>query len=223
MSRSRDGISREDLKGTGLRDAATQLAGDDAILSEEEIDDSMVATLSHLDEAEALWIFGYGSLIWNPIFSVEECRRGKVYGFHRSFCLESTLGRGSAKRPGMMLALDSGGACTGVAMRMAASERRAELRLLWRREMMPKSYRPAWIKVHTSDGIVTALTFVAQRQSKNYLGRLSVTDVATRIAGASGLLGTNFDYLLSTCQALERNGIHDPYLQQLLSACQSIL
>lgn len=218
---SSNGISREHLNGTALREAIVLRAGFATICSEEELDLSRTATLSSVPGDQDIWVFGYGSLVWNPIFPVTERRRATVFGFHRAFCLESTLGRGTSARPGLMLALDLGGACAGVVLKMGSSGRDDELRLLWRREMLMRSYRAVWVRAHCDGEVITALTFVANRHASNYIGRLPVDDSAVRIAAAAGLLGTNLDYLIRTHAGLAAHGIEDPYLRRLLDLCRS--
>src|ERR1700748_3224993 len=215
-----NGISRAALQGTALRESVVRLGHGDEIRSAAELERSRKETLSGVAPNEDLWVFAYGSLIWNPIFGVAERRTASLSGFHRSFCLESTFGRGSSSNPGLMLALDIGGSCDGVALKLHRMGRNAELQLLWRREMLTFSYRPLWIMAHSALGPIRALPFVANRSAKNYLGRLPDVDAASRIASAAGLLGSNLDYLQSTHAGLAEHGIEDPYLSSLLSLCQ---
>lgn len=213
------GISREALQQPAFRDAFGLPSSGLIIRSDEELDHSLADTFADFGSHEDLWIFGYGSLVWNPIFDVAERRRSRVFGFHRSFCLEVMAGRGSASRPGLMLALDVGGTCSGIALQMHPDGRSDELRLLWRREMLTRSYRPRWVTAHSSDGPVRALTFVANHDASNYLGRLADVHAAARIASAAGPLGTNIDYLKRTYAALVEHGIDDAYLLRLLALC----
>jgi cation transport protein ChaC len=216
----RNGVAREDLLGTGLREAITRRNGIDAIPSDRDLDASRTAWFADLSPDDDLWIFAYGSLVWNPIFPVAEQRRAHLPGFHRSFCLTSTIGRGTTERPGLMLALDGGGSVDGVALRMGRLHRDEEIRLLWRREMLPMSYEPMWATVFTDEGRIMALTFVADQNAANYVGHLPLSHTAQQIVGAAGLLGTNLDYLDSTCQALNAYGIRDAYLENLLALCR---
>jgi cation transport protein ChaC len=217
---SKNGIARKDLQGAGLREAITLRNGANAICSESELDASRAACFANLSLDQDLWIFAYGSLVWNPIFVVAEHRRARLHGFHRSFCMTSTIGRGSIGRPGLMLALESGGSVDGVALKMERLGRDEEIRLLWRREMLARSYEPVWTMVVTDEGPIEALTFVADRNAANYVGHQSMRRTAEQMAGAAGLLGTNLDYLDSTYHALRAYGIDDPYLGKLLSFCR---
>lgn len=217
---STNGIAREDLVGTALRDAITRRNGVNAIPSDAELDASRAEWLADLSPDQELWVFAYGSLVWNPIFPVAEQRRARLFGFHRSFCMTSTIGRGTTERPGLMLALDNGGTVDGIALKMGQQNRDEEIRLLWRREMLPMSYRPLRLSVQTQRGPVTALTFVADPSAPSYVGNLPLVESAEIIRGAAGLLGTNLDYLDSTHHALTRHGIDDPYLRSLLALCR---
>lgn len=187
--------------------------------SDTQLDVSRTACLAQLEPEQDLWVFAYGSLVWNPIFSVAEKRRARLYGFHRSFCMATTIGRGTVERPGLMLALDVGGFVDGVALKMERHDRDEETRLLWRREMVPMSYQPLWLTVDTQAGQIVVLAFVADQAAPNYVGHLPLTESAAHIATAAGLHGTNLDYLDSTYHALAANGIEDPYLKDLLAEC----
>lgn len=137
---STNGVAREDLVGTTLRVGITRRNGADAIASDAELDASRAAWLAELAPDRELWIFAYGSLVWNPIFPVAEQHRARLFGFHRSFCMTSTIGRGTTERPGLMLALEAGDAVDGIALKIGQQDRDEEIRLLWRREMLPLSY-----------------------------------------------------------------------------------
>src|SRR6185295_7575731 len=118
----------------------------------------------HISEVLALaprprsvWVFGYGSLMWNPAIRYVERRPALVHGYHREFCLLARAGRGSPERPGLMLSLEPGGSCHGVAYRLPAGAIEDELDVLWRREMMTRSYSPVWVAARTADGISHAI------------------------------------------------------------------
>jgi cation transport protein ChaC len=134
--------------------------------------------------------------------------------------MTSTIGRGTIGRPGLMLALEDGGSVDGIALKMGRLGRDEEIRVLWRREMLAKSYEPVWTTVSTDEGPIKVLTFVADRNATNYVGRQPLRRTAEQIVGAAGLRGTNLDYLDSTYHALRAYGIEDPYLGNLLSFCR---
>lgn len=164
------------------------------------------------------WVFAYGSLIWKPSFDFVESRTALVHGWHRSFCLGwDRFFRGSPDRPGLMLALDRGGQCTGVAYRLAPDAVEANLDRLARREMLlvPHPFPPRWISVKTALGPLRALTFAMVRKSEFYVGGLSNQEIADVLARAVGRAGTMAEYLFSTVSHLEALGIHDRHLWHL--------
>lgn len=159
-----------------------------------------------------LWVFAYGSLLWKPEFEVAERRVGTVRGFHRRFCLLQRRFRGTPEHPGLVLALDRGGLCKGVAFRLAGLDPRAALMPVWRREMRGLGYEGRWVDVSTDAGPVRALTFVVNRAGDRYTGRLGDAEVADRIAAAHGHLGPSAEYLFRTVAALAELGIRDRHL-----------
>jgi cation transport protein ChaC len=166
---------------------------------------------------EDCWVFGYGSLIWNPTFRFVERRVARLRGWHRRFCLWTSLGRGTPDCPGLMLALDRGGSCHGVAFRIAAAEAPFELDLLWRREMVSGSYCPRLVRVTTADGPLEAVAFTINRRHPRYAGKLSEEEAAGIIAAARGLLGPCAEYLVNTVDHLNALGLRDPCLERLRS------
>ncbi|MCW5773307.1 MAG: gamma-glutamylcyclotransferase [Rhodospirillaceae bacterium] len=164
-----------------------------------------------------VWIFGYGSLIWNPCIHVAEMRRALLRGYHRRFCLWTHLGRGSPDCPGLMLGLMPGGSCNGVALRVERDVAEAEFDILFRREMVSGSYDPRWVAVEVDgmDEPVKALCFLMNRAHDRYAGRLTDAVQADAIARAVGPLGACRDYLDQTVAALTALGIHDRSLGRL--------
>jgi len=167
--------------------------------------------------AGPVWVFGYGSLIWNPALRYVERRSAIVQGWHRSFCLSMKAGRGSPDKPGLALGLESGGSCTGSAYRIDEHLVESELTLLWRREMFSTGYLPRWVDLLDQDGIIfgSAITFIINSASCQYAGQLSTEVVAERLATAFGRLGSAADYLFRTCAGLRNNGIPDSQLEAL--------
>ncbi len=188
------------------------------VRSDEEIAASLEQTLANHDPAADVWVFGYGSLMWNPAFSFAERRVGVIRGWHRRFCLWLEAGRGSPANPGLMLALDRGGTCRGVAFRIPAVDVRAELLLIWRREMFGTAYLARWVQVRTAHATVPAITFVVNRAHSRYAGRLDDAEAAARIASASGALGTCAAYLKNTLEHLDSLGIRDSGLQRIVAS-----
>src|SRR5262249_59692085 len=114
------------------------------LLSDEVLEHSLSAALSSPHRQPDVWLFAYGSLVWNPVLDFDERVVVTVHGYHRSFCLWSRINRGSPEKPGLVLGLDRGGRCTGLAYRVPARLAGGELRLLWRRRMLLGSYAPPW-------------------------------------------------------------------------------
>jgi len=167
---------------------------------------------------DEVWVFAYGSLIWNPPFAFAERRVGVVRGWHRSFCFGwITRYRGTLEQPGLMLVLDEGGECEGVAYRLPADKADSGLAELFRREMRGKAdpMTPIWADVETEGGRVPAITFVIGRDSGRYVGGLSDERTADVLAVAAGHLGSMADYLYQTVSGLEALDIHDPHLWRL--------
>jgi cation transport protein ChaC len=155
-----------------------------------------------------LWVFGYGSLIWHPGFPWRESCVGRVYGHHRALCVWSWVYRGTVQLPGLVLGLDRGGSCTGVAYRVGDEHRDATVAYLLRRELTTEVYRPETRQVVLDDGRrVNALTFLVDRRRDQYAGCLPPEQVARVVARASGRRGRNTDYVRNTVAHLEELGI----------------
>lgn len=169
---------------------------------------------------QADWVFGYGSLIWSPEFAYDQAEPARLHGYHRAFCIGSRHYRGTPEAPGLVLGLDRGGSCNGVAFRLLAADRPASLERLYAREMLGGVYRPVLARVRLRDArSVQALTFVAQPASPDYQ-RVDPTETLRRLAGCAGSRGTNRDYALQTWRALEAHGIHD---RGLAALCRRLL
>jgi glutathione-specific gamma-glutamylcyclotransferase len=210
-----DTLSRRDLEENRMRDLYAAAVDSSLAFTDEQRRESLTATLAAKPKGAGWWVFAYGSLLWNPLFPVAEMRPAKLNGLHRRFCLWSLGARGTRDCPGLVLGLDRGGACRGVALRLPASLAVAELDLLWRREMVVGSYRPRWVKVDAGGRAIVALTFVIQRDHPQYAGRLSLADQVEVLGRACGVFGSSLDYLERTRVALVAHGIVDPYLEGL--------
>jgi cation transport protein ChaC len=215
-------LSREDLRQGSMRDLylKSELAG--LAWSDAQLEKSIRRTLAvarHVPRSGDIWVFAYGSLIWNPLFPVAEKRLAKIYGYHRSFCLWSRVGRGTRDNPGLVLGLDHGGACAGLALRIDASHAREELSLLWRREMVTGAYAPTWVRARTSAGAVDAIAFVIDHRSHAYAGRLPEAAIASNIREAAGVIGPCAEYLEKTAAGLAAHGIDDVRLARLARLC----
>jgi len=167
-----------------------------------------------------LWVFAYGSLIWDPGVFVDEYRLGTISGWQRRFCMRIESGRGTVQKPGLMAALDEGGTCDGVVFRIPALRVECETKFMWNREMFSGSYCPVFVSATTPQGPVEALAFVMDNGNRRYVPDLSTGDAAEIIAAAEGTLGTNFEYLDSLLRNLGRLGIEDeemPYSRCCMS------
>lgn len=209
-------ITREALlDGSFLRRLRARATPDNPIRSDVELAACLAGTLEGWTPGADAWVFGYGSLMWNPAFLHEETRFGTVRGHHRRFCLWQSRGRGAPDNRGLTLALDRGGLCRGLAFRIAADRVREELALIWRREMLSGAYRARWFEVATGSGPIRAITFVVNRDHPRYAGRLGDAEAAARIASASGELGTCVEYYDRTVAALAAFGIRDAGLERV--------
>ncbi|OWW20178.1 gamma-glutamylcyclotransferase [Noviherbaspirillum denitrificans] len=171
---------------------------------------------SHADGEDA-WLFAYGSLIWKPECEHVEERCGTAQGWHRSFCFRVWRFRGTRECPGLMMALDRGGQCKGVLLRLPAASLREQVDRLCRREITvkPANTSPRWVTV-VSDGIrLRAIAFVMNRTARAYVGKLSPEETAEVLVKACGHWGSGAEYLFNTVCKLEERGIHDRYLWQL--------
>lgn len=215
-------LTREALADGSLRERLN-LGGHPA-WTEAQVARSLADTLAaRPDPSAPIWVFAYGSLIWNPLIRTEAARNARLAGWRRSFCMRTVVGRGRPEAPGRMLSLQPGGETQGVALRLAPDEATQELRLLWAREMALGSYRPAWVHAALDDGArVQAIAFVANPAHPNHEPDDSVPTVAARIAVAEGAFGRNIDYLLSLDQALTERGLHDGYVQALVAAVAAL-
>jgi cation transport protein ChaC len=154
-------------------------------------------------------------LLWNPLFPFSDAKPARLHGLHRRFCLWSLASRGTVEEPGLVLGLDRGGSCRGVVYRLPARSARAELALLWRREMVVGGYFPRWVRVHAGSHAIVALTFVVNRDHPQYTGKLEIGRKARTLACAAGIFGSSADYLERARVALVTHGIVDPYLEDL--------
>ena len=165
-----------------------------------------------------LWVFGYGSLMWRPGFDYLEKVPARLIGEHRALCVYSFDHRGTPERPGLVLGLDRGGACRGIAYRVAASLRGDTIAYLRGREQTTKVYREVmrsvWLDNEPRER-VSALTYVADRGHVQYAGRLPLAEQLRIVQRGHGRSGNNRDYVLSTVKAIEAEGFRDAPLHQL--------
>lgn len=207
-------LTREFLLNSGFSDLIRRVAIGMPVQDDAERAASIAATLAQRGTPEGdVWVFAYGSLIWNPTFHFRERRVARVVGWQRAFCLAAKGGRGTPEHPAPLLGLIEGGACAGVAFRIAAAEVASELDLLWRREMITGSYIPRWVAL--DGGPEQAITFVINPASPAYAPPIAEAETARRIATARGPMGTAAEYFLRTREGLCAEGIADPLLERL--------
>jgi cation transport protein ChaC len=208
-------LTRDTLKDGIVQRRIAELGIRARMLSEAELAASLEATLAGADLSAGVWLFGYGSLIWNPAFHFTDRLIGSIYGHHRQFCLWTPWGRGCPERPGLVLGLERGGSCRGVAYHIAPAAVREELAIVWRREMAGGAYLPRWVEVHTAFGKVRAIAFLTNHQHERYAPDLPDALVAEVIATAGGDFGSCAEYLINTVDHLAELGIHDWPLERL--------
>jgi cation transport protein ChaC len=168
--------------------------------------------------ASDLWVFGYGSLIWKPGFDYLERVQARLVGEHRALCVYSFDHRGTPQKPGLVLGLDRGGACRGVAFRVAAKLRDDTIAYLRAREQTTNVYREVMRSVWLNDDArrrVGALAYVVDRGHVQYAGRLTLAEQVRYVRQGHGRSGHNRDYVLSTVRSIEAQGFRDPKLHQL--------
>lgn len=219
---SRHLLTRELIEAGGVHAIVARDAPGLRLLTDAERAASLRATLDARPPGD-VWLFGYGSLIWNPTIHSVERRPARIAGWHRAFCLSVQAGRGTADYPGLMLGLDAGGECTGVAFRIAEEVLEAELALVWRREMVAGSYVPRWVEALDPDGrpFGSAIAFTIDSAGAQYAGGLAREVVVERLATASGALGSAAEYLFQTRDGLRAHGIPDPELERLAAAVEA--
>jgi len=209
-------LTRETILDGTLHASVRSVLGPDVILMTDAERDAQVRDM--LDRAPRpgrIWVFAFGSLIWNPAFRYAERRTARIHGYHREFCLWVRAGRGTAERPGLMLSLEAGGSCLGVAYRLEPGTEATELDVLWRREMFTHAYRPVWTTARTPEGPEPVIAFSANREHDRYAPGLDEDTVAHHLAHACGVMGRGCDYLFDTVAHLRDLGIRDRHLESL--------
>jgi glutathione-specific gamma-glutamylcyclotransferase len=168
--------------------------------------------LSQLPANEDLWVFGYGSLMWRPGFTYLERVPARLIGLHRALCVYSFVHRGTPEKPGLVLGLDRGGACRGIAYRIAAAESGPTVAYLREREQATSVYLETLRRITlatTPPRDVTALVFLVDRSHPQYAGRLDLERQVHLVRQGHGRSGANRDYVLSTVAEIEAQGCHD--------------
>lgn len=192
-------------------------------LPDHEREASRLAVLSRRNHDDDLWVYAYGSLMWDPGIHFSEVRLARLDGYQRRFGYRINGGRGTPERPALMLTLvRQAGSCTGLAFRIPARLADAESAILWRREMIRGGYAPELCPVATPQGVVEALVFAANCAHPEFVGELPLCDTAAIVANAAGPLGTNRGYLESLAAQLETLEIGDDYVEALLEQVRTL-
>lgn len=219
-------LTRQMLLDGGLAEIIARRTPDVRVLTDAERRASLHATLAERAEhGDGVWLFAYGSLLWNPTVDVVGRRVAQVRGWHRAFCLGTKAGRGSHDNPGLLLGLRAGGVCEGAALRVAEAGLEHELDVLWRREMVTAGYVPRWLEVSDPGGAPFghALAFTIGPECHGYEGDLSEPDMVRRLATAAGELGSSAEYLFRTWHGLRNLGIEDPLIERLVTQVQAVV
>ncbi|MCL7998700.1 gamma-glutamylcyclotransferase [Brucella sp. 21LCYQ03] len=162
------------------------------------------------------WVFGYGSLMWRPGFAHVETMRAHLHGYRRSLCIYSHVHRGTPDHPGLVLGLDTGGSCLGIAFRVPADMTDEVMVYLREREMSNNVYHEKWLGLRLADGRdVKAVTYIADRRHSQYAGSLKAEDAAAIVASARGDSGANIDYVSNTLEHLRNMRVRDHALEHV--------
>jgi glutathione-specific gamma-glutamylcyclotransferase len=173
---------------------------------------------SNEHESGDLWVFGYGSLMWRPGFDVLERVPARLMGLHRALCVFSFVHRGTPEKPGLVLGLDRGGMCRGIAYRVAAAKREGTIAYLRGREQVTRVYLETMRGIELEDEArrqVRALTYIVDRGHVQYAGRLSVEQSVHYVRQGRGRSGNNRDYVIETVRALEALGYRESDLHRI--------
>ena len=168
------------------------------------------------------WVFGYGSLMWRPGFPHNDVRKARLFGYHRALCVRSHVHRGTPQRPGLVLGLDRGGSCIGLAFRVDAGDQEATVAYLRERELVTHVYLEKRLGISfVGGGRAEALAYVVDRGHAQYAGALHPDDAARHVNGAVGQSGRNEEYVLNTVDHLRQLGIRDEWLEGVAARLSS--
>ncbi len=211
-------LSRQAILDGHIRRLAESRPGAIRLMTDEDRAKSIAETLAQAPSVDDVWIYAYGSLIWNPAIHFANKEKVLVDGFHRSFCFWTVLGRGCENNPGLMMGLQPGGDSNGLAYRIDAGMLETELDILFRRELMSYVYKPTWVDATPADRpeeTMRVLAFVVDPEHERYCGDIDEATLVRHIATASGPLGRNCDYLFQLTEHLDALGFADASMRAL--------
>ena len=214
-------MTKELKKGVNSNSSYKWGTGEEAdsirTMNSEELSDSVQQMLKGMNLKDGIWVFGYGSLMWNPDFILEEKRTGTIYGYQRRLCLKSIVYRGTSDYHGLVFGLDKGDSCQGMVYRIAEENIQSEMLKIWEREMFAGTYIPSWVNVNTKQGTISAVTFVINHEHEHYIPHIEMEEIAERVVKAEGTCGSCHEYVQNTVKSLHQLGLRDPGLEQLLT------
>jgi cation transport protein ChaC len=228
-------ISRESIQKGFFQEMAKEAEAQGLIklTSEEDREKSWRATLqTNPNPCGSVWVFAYGSLLWNPAFKYVDRQPAILHGYHRDFNLRTYIGRGCTKQPGLVLGLEQGGYCEGQILKMDPAAIDEEMHVLWSREMVASAYFPIWCDVEPNgqstaavdtESTTSAIAFVMDTNYMHYAGDLSFEERCHDLAHGIGQLGCASDYLFETVNALRNNNIHDALLESYADNVEKIM
>ena len=209
-------LTTENINEGRLGDKIKSISGSDKVLTKNELIKERRKIIPDGGIGEDIYIFGYGSLLWNPTINYETQHLAKIYGFHRSFCMKTHLGRGSFKNPGLMLGLDKGGSCRGSAYKLNKDDAIKNIDILFKREMVTGAYKPKLLKTKLDNHeIVFSLAFTVDKKHKNYFSEKNTFIKANMISKANGFLGSCKEYFEYTLESLEELNIIDKEMRAI--------
>ena len=172
---------------------------------------------------DEFWVFGYGSLMWNPGFEFDERSKALIYGYRRSLCVRSWVHRGTEQNPGLVLGLDRGGSCRGMAFSVAPENWEEVIEYLRARELVTNVYLERKVPLLLADGrAVKAVTYVVDRAHRQYAGALDALEAARVVDRAEGQSGPNDAYVFNTLAHLKEMGIRDHWLEQVVGEVERL-
>lgn len=173
------------------------------------------------DDTQDLWVFGYGSLMWRPGFDAAERILATLHGYHRALCVFSHVHRGTPEAPGLVMGLDRGGSCRGIAFRVPTEQREDTLAYLRAREQVTMVYRETWHRLRLADGrLVHGVAYTVDRTHRQYARVLHEDEVIRLVRQGVGVSGANPDYVRNTHLQLREMGITDPMLARIVAALE---